>query len=107
MLTHSPPLPLIIDYDDEDYDVTIEDEKGIVLALEQRDRVHRIRLTMSVPSLQKVLLLMAVNEEYPIPEYMFVGPLTKEDPVLMFPGTFWAPHLHHLVLFGFTFPTGS
>ncbi|KAF8490316.1 hypothetical protein F5888DRAFT_1741582 [Russula emetica] len=40
MLAHSPPLPLIID---QGRNVT-EDEEGIVLALEQRDRVRRVRL---------------------------------------------------------------
>jgi len=57
--------------------------------------------------LQKLLLVMAINEEYPILEYMIVGPLTKEDPVLMLPETLQAPHLHHLALYGFPFPTGS
>jgi hypothetical protein len=34
MLDHSPPLPLIIDYDEEeDDDITAEDEEGIILSL--------------------------------------------------------------------------
>jgi hypothetical protein len=37
-------------YDDEVYDVTIEDGNDIALPLEQLDRVHRIRIPMSVPN---------------------------------------------------------
>jgi hypothetical protein len=90
MLAHSPPLPLIIEYDEEVYDVTVENKIDIALALEQRDRVHRIRIPMSVPNLQK-LLLVAIDEEYPIPEYMIVGPLAENDPVLMLPEHFEHP----------------
>jgi hypothetical protein len=50
MSAHSPRLPLIIDYDDQVCDVTVEDENDIALVLEQRDRVHRIRIPMSVPN---------------------------------------------------------
>jgi hypothetical protein len=64
MLAHSPPLLLIINYTGPD-DFTVEDDKGIVLALERRDRVRRIRLAMFPPNLQKVV--MAIDEEYPIP----------------------------------------
>ena len=82
MLAHSPPLPLIIEYDEEVYDVTVEDEIDIAFAFKQCDRVHHIRIPMSVPNLQK-LLLVAIVEECPIPEYTIVGPLTENDPVLM------------------------
>jgi hypothetical protein len=34
MLDHSPPLPLIIDYDEQDDYITAEDEEGIILSLE-------------------------------------------------------------------------
>jgi hypothetical protein len=51
MLAHSPPLPLIINHDDNNHDLTPEDERGIMFALENRDRVQRICLGMSVPSL--------------------------------------------------------
>ena len=59
---------------------------------------------MPVLKLQKLLLLMAIMEEYPVLEYMIVGPVAKCDPALMLPGTLQAPHLHHLRLSGFTFP---
>ena len=107
MLAHSPPLPLIIDYDGEGYDVTVEDEEGIVLALEQCDRIRRIRLFMPASRLEKLLLLMAIYEEYPILEYMIIEPSMDEDRALTLPETLQAPNLHHLALYGFVFPTGS
>ena len=104
MLTHSPPLPLAVDYYYEDYNMTLKDEEGLILALEQRDRVHRIRLRMAVPNLRR--LIMAISEEYPILEYLII--ITPGTPPgLALPETFQAPHLHHLMLSGLTLPIGS
>ena len=64
---HSSSITLITDRD-----ITAEDEEGIILALEQRDRVRRIRLRMPVPKLQK--LIMAIDEEYPVLEYLIMMP---------------------------------
>ena len=66
MLAHSPPLPLAIDYDDRDCDITVEEE-GIVLFLEQHDRVRRIRLHIPAPNLQN--LIMIIDEECPVLHY--------------------------------------
>jgi hypothetical protein len=44
MLAHSPPIPLVVDYNYEDSNMNTDDEEGLILALEQRDRVRRIRL---------------------------------------------------------------
>ena len=103
MLDHSPPLPLIIDYDEQDDDITAEDEEGIILSLEQRDRVRRIRLRFSVQTLQK--LIMAINEEYPILEHLILG--SPEKGILTLPETLQAPHLRHLLLGDFSLPIGS
>ena len=47
MLANSPPLPLVIDYSlNEDDGFSAEDEEGAILALEQYNRVHRVRLHM-------------------------------------------------------------
>ena len=106
MLAHSPPLPLIIDYTYADWDVTAEEEQRIIFALEQRDRVRRVRLQMprmSVPNLQK--LVMAIDEEYPVLEYLITE--SPKKAALVLPETLQAPHLRHLVLNGFVFPIGS
>jgi hypothetical protein len=70
MLAHSPPLPLTIDYGNGG-GITAEDEEGILLALEQRHRVRHLRLVIPVQNLQKVA--MAINEEFPILEYLICG----------------------------------
>ena len=102
MLAHSPSLPLVIDYFDEDDDVTTEDEEGILLALQHRDRVRSIRLQMPVPSLQ--ILTMAMSDEFGTLECLVITPPTKEDTSLVHPKTFQAPRLRHLLLM---IPIGS
>ena len=95
MLAHSPPLPLVIDY--QYYDITTEDEEAILLALEQRDRVRRIRLMIPALKLQK--LIMAMEGEYPILEYLILGdPHGDTSTVLNLPETLEAPHLRHLAI---------
>ncbi|KAH9996380.1 hypothetical protein BJV74DRAFT_286596 [Russula compacta] len=105
MLAHSPPLPLIIDYFDEDDDVTTEDEEGILLAFQHLDRVRSIRLQMPVPSLRK--FTEAMDDEFAILECLVIVPPTNEMPSLVLPKTFQAPHLRHLLLANFAFPIGS
>ena len=101
MFAHSPPLPIIIDYIDQRHGVTADEEAGIVLALQQRDRVRRIRLVMPVPELQRVI--MAMDEDFPRLEYLYIGPHTTG---LVLPETFQA-HLRHLILTNLAFPLGS
>jgi hypothetical protein len=96
MLAHSPPLPLVIDYYYDD-DITAEDEEAITLALEQRDRVRRIRLDIPVLKLQK--LMMAIDGEYPILEYLILSdPPEEKRTVLILPETLETPHLRHLTI---------
>lgn len=105
MLAYSPPLPLVINFFDSDRDITGEDEEAVLLALKQRDRVRRIR----VQALDLQKFVMAMEEEYPILECLIMGPSTdEEDSVpLMFPTTFQAPRLRHLMLISFDLPIES
>ena len=103
LLAHSPPFPLVIDH--RSCDITTEDEEGIILSLKQRDRVRRVRLDLPVTSLQKIVV--AIKEEYPILEYLLIGPENSDIAILIFPETLQAPHLRHIVLCGFTLPMGS
>ena len=110
MLAHSPPLPLVIDYRDKDHDFTAEDEEGVVLALQLRDRVRRVRLFMSFPNMQKPI--MAMDEEYPILEHLIMGHTTEstEQPyptVYVLPESLQAPNLRHLLLADFSIPIRS
>ena len=105
MLAHSPHFPLVIDYVDPNQDITAEEE-GIILALEQRDRVRRVRLEMPLPNLQK--LIMAIDEEYPLLEYLIMSfPIEDKSTVVMLPETLQAPHLRRLMLEGFALPRES
>jgi hypothetical protein len=105
MLAHSPPLPRVIDYY-QFHNITAEDEDGIILALKQRDRVRLYLPQRPVMSLQK--LIVAIDEEYPILEYLVIElPVGDDSTILRIPETFQAPHLHHLALRGFALPIGS
>ena len=101
MLAHSPPLPLTVDYSRED-GITAEDEEGILLALERRHLVRHLCLSSRVQNLQK--LVMAIDEELPILEYLVVYPWAKDSTALMLPETLQAPHLRHLALGGSACP---
>lgn len=107
MLANSPPLPLIIDHilKDQDHDITTEDEEGILLALQHHHRVRRIRLEMPVPNLQK--LVTAMDEEFPMLEFLCITAPTEQDASLVLPQTLQAPNLRHLLLDNVTFPITS
>ena len=105
MLSHSPPFPLIIDHNHPNHELNAEDEEGIILALQHRDRVRRIRLLMPLPSLQK--FIVAIDGKFPVLEFLSIGPLTKHDTRLTLSSTFEAPHLSHLLLDHFASPIGS
>ena len=95
MLAHSPPLPLVIDY--VGADITAEEEESIILTLALRDRVRRIRFDIPLLKLQK--LIMAIDGEYPILEYLiFVEPTEDKNTVLFLPETLETPHLRHLAI---------
>jgi hypothetical protein len=105
MLAHSPPLPLVIDYSDKYWDISAEEEEGIIFALEKRDRVRRVRLQIPVPDMQ--MLVMAMDEEYPVLEHLIMVPSTEDkSTALTLPETLQAPHLRHLTLKGFVLPRG-
>ena len=112
MLAHYPPVPLIIDHFDDEYqDITAEEEEGIILALQHRDRVRRIRFLKPIPVLQK--LITALDGEFPILEFLFIQHQRYHRPViepatnLNLPETFRAPHLRQLVLRNFATPIDS
>lgn len=107
MLATSPPLPLIIDHilKDQDHDITTEDEEGILLALQHPHRVRRIRLEMPITNLQE--LVTAMDDEFPMLEFLYITAPTEQDASLVLPQTFQAPNLRHLVLDNVTFPITS
>ncbi|KAI0289080.1 hypothetical protein BC826DRAFT_640606 [Russula brevipes] len=62
ILTHAPPLPLILDYFESRHDITTKDEEGIARALQHRHRVHSVRLVMPVQNLQKLVSHLASSK---------------------------------------------
>ena len=108
MLAHSTPLPLVINYFFSGNKITAEEEKGLALALQHRDRVRRIRFKGTAPVLQK--LSNSLDGEFSILEYLFIElqriPWSFDDDA-NFPETFRAPHLRHLLLTNFDIPIGS
>jgi hypothetical protein len=94
MLAHSPPLPLAIWYTNGNRAMTAEDEEGALHALSQRDRVHRIALWMPPPNLGK--LIMAMDEEFPILERIYIGSPRADFVSPVFPRGFQAPNLRHV-----------
>ena len=105
MLAHSPPFPLIIEYDIENGGLSAKDEEGVMLALQHRDRVCRISLWMPALSLQKVIT--AINDEFPILEFLSIAPPMKHNTRFTIPSTFDAPQLRFLFLDHFVSPIGS
>ncbi|KAH9961757.1 hypothetical protein BC827DRAFT_1201694 [Russula dissimulans] len=110
MITHSPPLPLLIDYLDEYYQepANYEDEAGILIVLQQRDRVRRIRLGVSASYLKR--FISAIDEEFPMLEYLWIMPMDMDDwntNEWILPTTFQAPRLRHLILSDFALPIRS
>src|SRR5258708_10402245 len=104
MLAHSPSLPLTVEYVSND-SITAEDEEGMMLALQQRDRVRHLRLFYPFRDLRK--LVVAIDEEFPILEYLDLQPWDVESTALMLPDTLQAPRLRHLLLRGFACPIRS
>ena len=102
MLANPPPLPLAINYFDENRELTTEDEQGILLALQRRRRIRRVRLCIPISKLQKVIL--AIDGEFPMLEYLFVKSLA--DDIVILPETFQAPLLRRLMLRNIAHPHG-
>jgi hypothetical protein len=114
MLAHSPSIPLIIDHFDGCDDITAEDEDGIILALQHRDRVRCIRLVKPIPTLQRII--NSIDGEFPNLEYLFIVhqrwhrsmiEQNTNSTDLNLPETFRAPNLRRLVLRDFALPIGS
>ena len=107
MLAHSPPFPIIIDHlrhPGNDNLMTANDMEGIILALEHRDRVRRIRFRTPIPSMTEKVMVY-IHGEFPMLEYLCIAPMHLMD--FLFPNTLQAPQLRYLILFNLICPIGS
>jgi hypothetical protein len=100
MISHSPPLPLIIYYPGIPGEVSVADQESAVFALQQRTRVRRIHLSASTAILHN--LVRAMNGKFPILERLVLRSQTESRTGLVLPKKLHAPLLHHLTLSNIT-----
>jgi hypothetical protein len=103
LLTHLPLLPLVVDYRSGDAG---EDNRAILYAIQQRDRIFRIVLQAPSSILHK--LTMSMDEPFPRLETLSLLPMAKpeEGTKLILASTLIAPNLRHLSLRNLCLPTG-
>jgi hypothetical protein len=102
MLAHSPPFPLVFDY--SIYRTSKREQEELIFALKQHGRV---RLKVS-EAWYLSLLIDAIDEEYPVLEYLIMELDMEGDwPAMALTETLRAPHLRHLLLRGFSLPIRS
>ena len=95
-------LPICsVDYNSGD-GITAEGEEEILLALGLRHHVRQIRLIFPVQNLRE--LVMPINENFPILEYLVLQLWVADSAALILSETLQAQNLHHLMLRCFTCP---
>jgi hypothetical protein len=103
MLTHLPPLPLVINYQSGD---SGDDNMRILHAIQQRDRI----LSMALQARPSILheLIQPMDEPFPGLETLSILSTNKpeEHTNLTLAETFLAPNLRHLALRCIGLPTG-
>jgi hypothetical protein len=101
MLSHLPPLPLVIDYCGN-----VDDDHSILHAIQHSDRI--LHITLRAPSSSLDRLAVSMDESFPRLETLSLLSTTKsnEGRSVTLPGTFLTPNLRHLSLRGISLPTG-
>jgi hypothetical protein len=105
MLSHSPPLPLIIYYPAIPGKISAADEKSAMFALKQHERVRRIHV--DVPTAVLCNLFKAMDCELPMLERLSLYLSTESREGLELPGKLRAPLLRHLTLSNISLPINS
>ncbi|KAH8976726.1 hypothetical protein EDB86DRAFT_1545752 [Lactarius hatsudake] len=109
MLTHSPPLPLIIYYPGGLGDAAGKEE-DVLFLLQHRERVRRIHI--EAPATSLLGLLGSMDGEYPALQHLVIHSYTEKPSAssttsVELPTKLQAPLLHHLTLFNVRSPVGS
>ncbi|KAI9435076.1 hypothetical protein H4582DRAFT_702259 [Lactarius indigo] len=110
MLTHSPPLPLIVYYPGGpgDAEVKVDD---VLFVLQLRERIHRIHI--GAPAVRLLGLLDSMDDEYPELQHLIICCDTDQPCAASLrtgvglPAKLRAPHLRRLTLVGIRSPAGS
>ncbi|KAH9169943.1 hypothetical protein EDB89DRAFT_1364293 [Lactarius sanguifluus] len=104
MLTHSPPLPLIIYYPGGLADAAGKEESDVLFLLQQRERVGRIDIGAPAES-----LLDSLDGEYPSLQHLVIRSRTSSSSrtSVELRAKLQAPLLRHLTLSDVRLPVGS
>ncbi|KAH9008952.1 hypothetical protein EDB85DRAFT_2283374 [Lactarius pseudohatsudake] len=102
MLTHSPPLPLIIYYPGGLGALTGEDVEDVLFLLQHRERVRRIHIEAPAES-----LLDSMDGEYPVLQHLVIRSHTRKRRAMEVRAKLQAPLLRHLTLSDVRLPVGS
>ena len=105
MLSHSPPLPLLIYYPEIRGHISAVDEKSAIIALQQHERVHRIHIAASATVLRN--FFKAMDCEFPILETLSLHMPTESRVGLRLPENLLAPLLRHLTISNISLPIQS
>jgi hypothetical protein len=98
-----PPFPLVVSYGGYPmhHPPAPEDDKNIIAALKQSDRVSSISLTITNSLINN---LYTISEPFPILEELVL--LSRDNVQVILPKAFrWGPHLRTLHLTSFPFPS--
>ena len=105
MLSHSPPLPLIIYYPPNSGKISAADQESAILALQQRGRVRRIHVAAPTAVLRN--LFKAMDYDFPMLERLSLHLSTETRAGLELPEKLLAPFLRHLILSNISLPIQS
>ena len=105
MLSHSPPLPLIIYYPAIPDEISVADEESAIWALLQCDRVRRIHV--AAPTTVLCNFFEVMDCEFPMLERLYLRLSTETRTGLGLPENLRAPLLHHLTLSNISLPMKS
>ena len=105
MLSHSPPLPLMIYYPAIPGKMSAVDEESATFALHQRERVRRVHV--AAPTAVLCNLFKAMDCEFPMLERLSLHLSTKSRSGLGLPEKLLTPLLRHLALSNLSIPIQS
>ena len=104
ILSHLPPLPLIIDYSDRAGTLAQKDEDNVRFGLQQHGRLRQV--VLQAPSSSFHMWIELMNNPFPRLWDLSLSTTTTEGINPMLPETLQAPNLHRLSLHGINFSTG-
>jgi hypothetical protein len=106
MISHSPPLPIIIYYPGIPGEISAADQQCALFAFQHRERVRRVHIVLPAAILRN-LVKAAMNGKFPMLERLVLRSKTESRAGLVLPKKLQAPSLRYLTLSNLTFSKGS